>query len=86
MDLGSLEAGNYKLELYNIEGKDTIKTEKTFAVYDKRFLEDSQKPFLKVIQPDSEFKRTEKPQIYVYSALPDALVNVFVQNLSLIHI
>lgn len=80
LDLGKLAAGKYKLELYNIEGKDTIKTEKTFEVFDKRFLTDSQKPFLKVIQPKSEFKRTEKARVYVYSAIPNALVNVYVQN------
>jgi len=80
LDLGKLSAGNYKLELFNIEGKDTIKTEKTFEVFDKRFLTDSQKPYLKVIQPKAEYKRTEKAKIFVYSALPDALVNVYVQN------
>lgn len=80
LDLGKLAAGNYKLELFNIEGKDTIKTEKTFAVYDKRFLTDSQKPFLKVISPKIEYKRNEKAKIYVYSAISDALVKVFIQN------
>ncbi len=80
LDLGKLVAGKYKLELYNIEGKDTIQTEKTFQVFDKRFLTDSQKPFLKVLQPKSEFKRSEKAKIYVYSAIPDALVNIYLQN------
>ena len=80
LDLGKLSAGNYKLELYNIEGKDTIKTEKTFEVFDKRFLTDSQKPYLKVILQKAEFKRTEKAKIFIYSAIPDALVNVYVQN------
>lgn len=80
LNLGALPAGKYRLELYNIEGKDTIKTEKTFEVFDKRFLVDTQKPFLKVIQPKNEFKRNEKAKIYVYSAVPNALVNVFVQN------
>src|SRR5690606_21183707 len=80
LDLGKLAAGKYSLELYNIEGKDTIKTEKTFEVFDKRFLTDSQKPFLKVLQPKDEFKRSEKAKIYVYSAIPNALVNVYVQN------
>ncbi|QDP86482.1 hypothetical protein FNJ88_13310 [Chryseobacterium sp. SNU WT5] len=80
LDLGKLAAGNYKLELFNIEGKDTIKIEKTFEVFDKRFLADSQKPYLKVLQPKDEFKRTEKAKIFVYSAIPDALVNVYVQN------
>ena len=80
LDLGKLSAGNYKLELFNIEGKDTIKTEKTFEVFDKRFLTDSQKPYLKVIQPKAEFKRNEKAKIFVYSAITDALVNIYVQN------
>ncbi|MCQ4034982.1 alpha-2-macroglobulin family protein [Kaistella montana] len=80
LDLGKLSAGKYKLELFNIEGKDTIKTEKTFEVFDKRFLTDSQKPFLKVIQPKLEFQRNEKAKIYVYSSIPNAIVNVYVQN------
>lgn len=80
LDLGKLSPGKYQLELYNIEGKDTIKTEKTFEVFDKKFLADSQKPFLKVIRPKTEFQRNEKAKIHVYSAIPDALVNVFVQN------
>ncbi|MDP2454595.1 MULTISPECIES: alpha-2-macroglobulin [unclassified Kaistella] len=80
LNLGKLAAGNYKLELYNIEGKDTIKIEKTFEVFDKRFLADSQKPYLKVLQPKAEFKRTEKAKIFIYSGIPDALINVYVQN------
>ncbi|SFH95734.1 alpha-2-macroglobulin family protein [Halpernia frigidisoli] len=80
LNLGSLKAGKYKLELYNIEGKDSIKTEKTFEVFDKKSLSDLQKPFLKVIQPKAEFQRNEKAKIFVYSAIPDTLVNVFVQN------
>ncbi|WHF52332.1 MG2 domain-containing protein [Chryseobacterium gotjawalense] len=80
LDLGKLGAGNYKLELFNIEGKDTIKTEKTFAVYNKKFLTDSQKPFLKVINPKTEYQRNEKAKIYVYSAIPDALVKIYMQN------
>ena len=80
LDLGKLSAGNYKFELFNIEGKDTIKTEKTFAVYDKKSLSDSQKPFLKVINPKTEYQRNEKAKIYVYSAIPDALVKIYKQN------
>ena len=80
LNLGRLDPGNYKLELYNIEGKDTIKTEKTFEIFDKRFLVDSQKPYLKVLQPKTEYKRNEKAKIFVYSAIPDTLVNVYVQN------
>ena len=80
LDLGKLSAGKYKLELFNIEGKDTIQTERVFDVFDKRFLTDSQKPFLKVIQPKLEFQRNEKAKIYVYSAIPNAFVNIYVQN------
>ncbi|KIA83356.1 hypothetical protein OA84_07455 [Kaistella solincola] len=80
LNLGSLAAGKYKLELYNIEEKDTIKTQKIFEVFDKRFLTDSQKPFLKVLQPKLEYGRNEKAKIYVYSAVPDALVNIYLQN------
>ncbi|KFC20055.1 alpha-2-macroglobulin family protein [Chryseobacterium sp. FH1] len=80
LDLGKLEAGTYKLQLYNIEGKDTIKTEQFFKVWDKKSLAQNQKPFLEVIKPKQDFKRGEKAKVFVYSAIHDALVNVFVQN------
>ena len=80
LDLGKLPTGKYKLELFNIEGKDTIKTEKIFEVFDKAKLSENQKPFLKVIPVKSEYNRTEKAKFYVYSAIPDAMVNVYVQN------
>ncbi|RRQ45111.1 alpha-2-macroglobulin family protein [Chryseobacterium sp. SC28] len=80
LDLGKLEAGTYKLQLYNIEGKDTIKTEQFFKVWNKKSLGKNQKPFLEVIKPKQDFKRGEKAKVFVYSAVPDALVNVFIQN------
>lgn len=80
LDLGRIDAGTYRLELYNIEGKDTIKSEQYFKVWDKRFLKDNQKPFLEVVQPKGELGRNEKAKIYVYSAIKDAWVNVFAQN------
>ena len=80
LDLGKLEAGTYKLQLYNIEGKDTIKTEQFFKVWDKKSLGQNQKPFLEVIKPKQDFKRGEKAKVFVYSAVPDALVNVFIQD------
>jgi len=80
LDLGKLEAGTYKLQLYNIEGKDTIKTEQFFKVWDKKSIGQNQKPFLEVIKPKQDFKRGEKAKVFVYSAVPDALVNVFIQN------
>ena len=79
-EIGKLTTGKYKLELFNIEGKDTIKTEKIFEVFDKAKLSENQKPFLKVIPVKSEYNRTEKAKFYVYSAIPDAMVNVYVQN------
>lgn len=80
VDLGKLNAGKYKLELYNIEGKDTIKTEKTFEVFSKKFLVDTQKPFLKVLHPTEEVDRNKKVELFIYSAIPNALVNIFVQD------
>jgi len=80
LDLGKLEAGTYKLQLYNIEGKDTIKAEQFFKVWDKKSLGQNQNPFLEVIQPPQDFKRGEKAKVFVYSAVPDALVNIFIQN------
>ena len=80
LEIGKLSAGKYKLELFNIEGKDTIKTEKIFEVFDKAQLSENQKPFLKVLQEKTELKRTEKAKFYVYSAIPNALVNIYVQN------
>lgn len=79
-EIGKLSAGKYKLELFNIEGKDTIKTAKIFEVFDKTKLAENQKPFLKVLQEKTEFNRTEKAKFYVYSGIPDALVNIYVQN------
>ncbi|MBT2622412.1 MULTISPECIES: alpha-2-macroglobulin family protein [Chryseobacterium] len=80
LDLGKLETGDYQLELYNMEGKDTIKSVQNFSVWDKGSLKPNQKTFLKVLEPKAEVARGEKAKIYVYSAVPDALVNVFVQN------
>ncbi|MBS1549760.1 MAG: hypothetical protein JSS94_07845 [Bacteroidetes bacterium] len=80
LDLGKLSVGNYKLELYNVEGKDTIKTEQLFEVFDRNKLDNSQKSFLKVVQTKTKFKRNEKGNILIYSAVPDALVNIYIQN------
>lgn len=80
LDLGKLDAGDYQLDLYNIEGKDTIKSTQNFSVWDKKYLKSNQKNFLTVLEPKDEFSRGEKAKIYVYSAIPDALVNVFVQD------
>lgn len=80
LDLGKLEAGDYQLELFNIEGKDTIKSAQNFSVWDKKTLKPNQKTFLTVIAPKEELSRGEKAKVYVYSAVPDTMVNVFVQD------
>lgn len=80
LDLGKLEAGDYQLELFNMEGKDTIKTSQYFSVWDKGALKPAQKTFLTVITPKDELSRGEKAKIFVFSAIPDGLVNVFIQD------
>ncbi len=80
LDLGKLEPGDYQLELYNIEGKDTIKSTQNFSVWDKGALKSDQKTFLTVVEPENEFPRGGKAKVYVYSAIPDALVNIFIQD------
>lgn len=80
LQLGKLSAGYYQLELYNIEGQDTIRYKKQFEVFDKRFLADTQKPFLKVLQGKKKLKQNEKGSIYIYSAIPNAKVDIYVQK------
>lgn len=80
LDLGKLNAGTYKLMLYNIEGKDTIKTEQIFEVFNKTSLDKNQKPFLKVLQEKTELKPNEKSKIKIYSAIPNTIVNIFIQD------
>ncbi|MCY1662304.1 alpha-2-macroglobulin family protein [Chryseobacterium sp. SL1] len=80
LDLGKLEAGDYQLELYNIEGKDTIKTLQNFSVWDKKLIKPDQKTFLTIVQSKKELKRGEKAVFTVYSSVPNALLNIFVQN------
>ena len=80
LNLGKLETGNYELELFNIEGKDTIRTKKNFSVFSKKSVGKNQNIFLEVVQPKTELNRGETAEIYIYSSIPNALVNVFVQN------
>ncbi|MGD1318476.1 alpha-2-macroglobulin family protein [Chryseobacterium sp. 2R14A] len=80
LNLGKLEEGNYKLELFNIEGKDTIATKKEFSVFSKKSLAKDQNVFLEVVQPKTKVIRGETAEIFVYSSIPNAVVNVFVQN------
>ncbi len=80
LSLGKLAAGKYELELYNIEGKDSIKTKQKFEVFDRTSLGNLQKPFLKVVQEKTEYQRGEKAKIIAYSAVPNAILNIYLQN------
>lgn len=79
-NLGKLDAGNYELELFNIEGNDTIKTQQKFAVFNKKSIEKNQNIYLEAVQQNNELKRGEIGEVYVYSSIKDALVNVFIQD------
>ncbi len=80
LNFGKLEAGDYHLELYDIQDSDTIKSVQNFSVWDKNALAADQKTFLTVVQPDKKFFRGEKAKIYAYSAVPDALVTIYIQD------
>lgn len=80
LNLGMLKAGDYRLLIYNIEGKDTIKTQQDFGIWDKNGLGPDQFPFLKITAPKEEVKRGSQVTLYAYSAIPDAVVNVYWQD------
>ncbi|MFY7844948.1 MG2 domain-containing protein, partial [Chryseobacterium gambrini] len=79
LDLGKLEVGRYELELYDSQNKELIETSQYFNVWDKNSLKE-EKVFLNVVDPKKGFLRGEKANIYVYSAIPDALVYIFLQD------
>jgi len=80
LNLDKLNPGDYRLLIYNIEGKDTIKTEQDFSIWDKKGLGPDQHPFLKITRPKDEVKRGSQVTLYAYSAIPEALVNVYWQD------
>ncbi|MFN1215810.1 alpha-2-macroglobulin family protein [Chryseobacterium kwangjuense] len=80
LNLGKLGAGDYRLLVYNIEGKDTIKAQQDFSVWDKNGLGPDQFPFLKITAPKEEVKRGSQVTVYAYSAIADAVVNVYWQD------
>ncbi|MDR2236199.1 MAG: hypothetical protein LBE92_08750 [Chryseobacterium sp.] len=80
LNLGMLEPGDYRLQVYNIEGKDTIKSEQDFEVWSQKKLGKNQFPFLKVVGPKDEVVRGSQAVIYAYSAVPDASVNIYFQD------
>lgn len=80
LNLGKLPAGYYKLELYNIEGQDTIKNVQQFSVWDKNQLADHMHPFLMVKTDQSEYQPGETATVYLYSAIPNAQVYLYQQD------
>ena len=80
LNLGKLEAGKYQFEVYNIEGKDTIKAVEEFEVWDEKGLAKDQNPFLFVKTLTPEVERNAKAKFLIYSAIPKALVRIYIQD------
>ncbi len=80
LNIGKLKAGKYELEIFNIEGKDTIKTKTNFSVWNPKKLMKTQKTFLEILPEKNEYKRNEKAKVYLYSAIPNAQVEVSLQD------
>lgn len=80
LNLGRLDPGDYRLLVYNIEGRDTIKTEQDFEVWSQKKLGENQYPFLKVIGPKDKVMRGSQVVVYAYSAIPGASVNIYFQD------
>ena len=79
-NIGKLNAGYYRLDFYNIEGKDSIKTSQDFQVWSKSSLDSKQKTFLNTSFDKKEYKVGETANLMIYSAVPDAIANIYVQN------
>lgn len=79
LSLGKLDAGYYRLELYNIEGKDTIKTSQDFRIWNKSGLALDQKNFLDLKLNQKEYKTGEQVKLYIYSAIADATLHIYTQ-------
>lgn len=79
LDLGKLEIGRYRLDLYDMQHQDHLKTSQFFNVWDKNSIQ-NEKTFLSVIDPEKEYFRGEEAKIYVYSAIPNAVVTIFIQD------
>lgn len=80
LNLGKLEPGDYRLLVYNIEGKDTIKAEQDFEIWSRKKLGKNQYPFLKVMGPKDKVERGSQAVVYAYSAIPNASVNIYFQD------
>ncbi len=80
INFGKLEPGRYRAIAFNIENQDTIQVKKDFSIWSPKELAKDQKPFLHVVQAKTTYKRGEIANFYLYSAIPDAVVNVFIQD------
>ncbi|WP_392436727.1 alpha-2-macroglobulin [Cruoricaptor ignavus] len=79
ISLGELEAGTYRLEFFNVEGNDTIRTTQYFTVWDKAG-KNFPRTMLEVLPEKKSFDRGEKARIFVYSSVLDAQLKIFLQN------
>jgi len=79
-NLGKLDAGNYRLEFYNIEGQDTIRAQQDFTILDKNKASENLHPFLIVKPNKKEYSRGEIAEVYIYSSIPDAKVYLYTQK------
>ncbi|MGX9987204.1 alpha-2-macroglobulin family protein [Soonwooa purpurea] len=80
LNIGKLSPGFYRLELYNIEGKDSIKTSQDFQVWSKTSLDPKQKTFLNTSFDKKEYQVGETANLLIYSAIPNAIANIYIQN------
>lgn len=80
LDLGLLPEGKYELELYNIEGKDTIRAKQEFSVFSKKSLEKERNMFLEIVAPKLAVQKGKTAEIFAYSSVPDARALVIVQD------
>lgn len=80
LNIGKLEPGDYRLLVYNIEGRDTIKAEQDFEIWSRKKLGKNQYPFLKVVGPKDKVERGSQAIVYAYSAIPNASVNIYFQD------
>ncbi|WP_312323489.1 MG2 domain-containing protein, partial [Soonwooa sp.] len=79
-NIGKLNVGYYRLDFYNIEGKDSIRTSQDFQVWNKSSLDSKQKTFLNTSFDKKEYKVGETANLMIYSAVPDAIANIYIQN------
>ncbi|MDL1913447.1 MAG: hypothetical protein FDW93_02845 [Bergeyella sp.] len=80
LDLGKLKEGKYRLEVHTKENRDSVKVIREFEVFNTKHLGRNQKPFLEVIADKKEYNPGDDAVLYVYSAIKNLPVALFVQN------